>query len=149
MVALDSADSAVVAVVPPVSVESGWSAGSPLSLALVLPAVGSTVEAVSLDSLVMKSLPEAVFLVMLSLLEVVSPSVATVLGIHCLSAAILDLFLELFSIFHCPFHEAFCLSFVMICPFLAAAVSAGELDRCLIVVHPVFAECSLCTPWTP
>ena len=40
MVALDFADSAVVAVVSPVSVESGQSAGSLLSLALVLLAVG-------------------------------------------------------------------------------------------------------------
>ena len=99
-----------------------------------------------------KSLLESddfISLAMLSLLEVVSPSVAIaylVLEFHFLSAAILDLFLELLSIFHCPFHEAFSLAVAMIYPFLAAAVSAEELDHYLI---DVFAEHSLYTPWTP
>ena len=91
-----------------------------MSLALDVPAVGLTVEIVSL--------------VMLPPLEVVSLSAATaclVLGFHFLSDAMTCLFQEL------------------VYPFLAAAVSAGELDRYSIEFHCVFDVCFLCTPWTP
>ena len=96
------ADSAVVAVVPPVSLEL-------LSLAFVLPAVGSTVEAVSLVTL---SLCEVVSLVTLSLLEVVSPFVAIVYLVHkfhYLSVVVLYVHLELVEFskkYRYPFHEA-------------------------------------------
>ena len=113
------------------------------TLALALPAVDSTVEAVSP---VIKSLldsDEAVFHVILSLLEVVSPSVATayfVLGFHYLSAAILDLFLELFSIFHYLFHKAFCLSVVMICQLLCQQenLTAIQLNIALYSLNALF-----------
>lgn len=59
MVALDFADSAVVALVPPASVEIRLSAGSLLWLALAVPVVGSNVEVSDFVMLSHNSFPEA------------------------------------------------------------------------------------------